>query len=150
MIVVCEFAPEMGHCCGRPHHYHRFPERGWLQFLLLRLLYEKPMHGYQLMEELNGRGFVQPGRLESGSVYTILRRMEHRGLLSSEWDTKVSGPDRRVYRVSEEGVEALRRGLEAVVSRKRLMDELASFYREHFGEKDTGQAPGDGENKERR
>jgi len=103
-----------------------------MQFLFVRLIYEKPMHGYQLMEELERRGFVLPGRLETGSVYTILRRMEHRGLLSSEWDMKASGPDRRVYMVTDDGVEFLRRGLEEMVKRRALMDDLTSFYREHF------------------
>jgi DNA-binding PadR family transcriptional regulator len=68
-------------------HQHRhvsFPERGWIQFLVLRLLYERPMHGYQLIGELESRGFVVPGRFKTGSIYTILKRMEHRGLLSSE------------------------------------------------------------------
>jgi len=111
---------------------HQFPERGWIQFLFLRLLYEKPMHGYQLMEDLNGRGLVQPRRLESGSVYTILRRMERRGLLSSEWERVESGPDRRVYKITENGVEALRIGLKTMVGRKALIDDLVAFYQEHL------------------
>ncbi|MBS7619170.1 PadR family transcriptional regulator [Candidatus Bathyarchaeota archaeon] len=111
---------------------HHFPERGWIQFLLLRLLYEKPMHGYQLMEELKRRGFVFPGRIESGSVYTILRRMEQKGLLTSEWEKVESGPDRRIYKVTDYGVEALKLGLESIVRRKALMDDLASFYKEKF------------------
>ncbi|MBS7631636.1 helix-turn-helix transcriptional regulator, partial [Candidatus Bathyarchaeota archaeon] len=101
-------------------------------FLLLRLLYEKPMHGYQLMEELKRRGFVFPGRIESGSVYTILRRMEQKGLLTSEWEKVESGPDRRIYKVTDYGVEALKLGLESIVRRKALMDDLASFYKEKF------------------
>lgn len=57
---------------------------GWIQFLVLRVLYEKPMHGYQLIEEIK----KQSGgyhRLMPGPIYTILRRMEHKGLLRSEW-----------------------------------------------------------------
>jgi PadR family transcriptional regulator PadR len=122
---------DVRHVWGRfiPHH---FPERGWIQFLFLRLLYEKPMHGYQLMEELNQRGLVRPRRLESGSVYTILRRMEHRGLLSSEWEHTESGPDRRIYKITKNGVETLKMGLETMVERKAMMDDLVIFYREHF------------------
>lgn len=128
---MCSYRRDVGLAWGRGVP-HRFPEAGWIQFLSLRLLYEKPMHGYQLMEELNRRGLVQPRRLESGSVYTILRRMEHRGLLSSEWERAESGPDRRIYRITENGVEVLRIGLEAMIRRKALMDDLVIFYREHF------------------
>ncbi len=121
-------------CEGRhASRCHHFPERGWIQFLFLRLLYERPSHGYQLMEELQRRGFVRPGRLESGSVYTILRRMENRGLLTSTWDENLSGPDRRVYRVTEAGARALKAGIEALMARKAVMDDLINFYHRHFG-----------------
>ena len=38
----------------------------------------------------------------------------------------------RVAQVTQMGVEALKSGLEAVNRRKKLMDELASFYEEKF------------------
>ena len=113
----------------RRHHY---PEGRWVQFLILRVLYEKPMHGYQLMEELEERGCVLPHRLESGAVYTILRRMEARGLLKSEWEKAESSRDRRIYKVTEEGVQALKMGLETMVKRKALMEDLTAFYRKQF------------------
>ncbi len=108
------------------------PERGWTQFLLLRLIHEKPMHGYQLMEELQKRGFIQEGRLEAGTVYTVLRRMEHHGLLESRWEEQ-EGPDRRVYTVTPEGSEVLRAGLEVMLRRKAVLDDLAAYYRSRFG-----------------
>jgi PadR family transcriptional regulator PadR len=93
------------------------------------------MYGYQLMEELERRCFVFPGRLESGSIYTILRRMEHKGFLASEWEKVESGPDRRVYKITEEGVEALRTGLESLVGQQAMMDDLVAFYQERFQQK---------------
>lgn len=117
-----------GHC----HRHHEFPERGWVQFLFLRLLHEKPMYGYQIMEELQKRRYVPAGRLESGSVYTILRRMEHRGLVKSEWEEVESGPDRRIYRITDEGVAMLKAGLEGIARRKALMDDLTDFYKKTF------------------
>ena len=122
----CERHEGEGRC-----HRHR-PERGWLQLLFLRLIHEKPVHGYQLMEELNGRGFVQPDRLEAGTVYTILRRMEQHGLVSSKWEEKASGPDRRVYTVTPDGEELLRQGIEAMLLRKVLIDELSAYYDSHL------------------
>jgi PadR family transcriptional regulator PadR len=120
----------------RPHwkrHIIRTnPERGWTQFLFLRLIHEKPMHGYQLMDELSSRGFLQQNRLEAGSVYTILRRMEHHGLITSEWEEKVSGPDRRVYTITPEGSEILKSGLEIMLQRKALLDDLAEYYKQRF------------------
>jgi len=124
-------------CCCEKHKeqekcYRHRPERGWLQLLLLRLIHEKPVHGYQLMEELNSRGFVQPETLEAGTIYTVLRRMEHRGLVSSEWEEVESGPDRRVYTVTPEGEGLLMQGIEAMIHRKTLIDDLAAYYDSHL------------------
>ena len=140
--------------CGcRSHRRHHYPERGWIQFLILRMLYEEPMYGYQLMANIVERGFVLPNRLESGAVYTILRRMEAHGLLKSEWERMESGRQRRIYEVTEEGVEALKMGLETIVKRKALMDDLAAFYREHFQQSRKGNldnVPEHNEQQERR
>jgi len=127
-------------CCGsgchpkkRVFHHHRpLPERGWIQFLLLGLLYEEPVHGYKLIEEMEDRGYVMPGRFRTGSIYTILNRMEKRGLLSSKQGKSESGRIRRIYTVTSLGRETLKRGLEHMLRRKKLLDELAEYYAKHF------------------
>jgi DNA-binding PadR family transcriptional regulator len=104
------------------------------------------MHGYQLMEELEKRDFVLEDRLKPGAIYTILRRMEARGMVESEWERTESGPDRRTYSVTESGKEALKHGLEIMIWRKALLDDLSSFYEEHFDTEETdGHTPGDDE-----
>jgi len=120
--------------------WHEYPERGWIQFLIMRILYEKPMHGYQLLEEIEERS-CGCHRLEPGSIYTLLRRMEERGLLESRWEKVEGGPDRRVYRLTGKGVEALKMGLASIVRRKRLFEDLVKFYHENFErpEKERGE-----------
>ena len=119
----------------RRHPHHRsLPERGWIQFLLLRVLHERPMHGYQLIESMETRGYVQSGRFETGSIYTILNRMEKRGFLSSVKSAGETGRIRRIYSLTEAGEEALKRGLEGVIQRKTIMDELTEYYRQQFGD----------------
>ena len=118
--------------CGCGQGWHNYPERGWIQFLILRILYEKPSYGYHLLETLEEKS-CGCHRLETGSIYTLLRRMEHRGLLESDWEhSETSGPERRVYRVTKMGTEALRSGLESIAKRKTMMDDLADFYRKNF------------------
>jgi DNA-binding PadR family transcriptional regulator len=97
----------------------------------MRILYEKPMHGYQLLEEIEKRS-CGCHKLETGSIYTLLRRMEERGLLKSKWEKAEGSPERRIYNLTEKGVEALKMGLESIVRRKRLFEDLAKFYRENF------------------
>ena len=109
-----------------------FAERGWIQFLTLRVLNEAPMHGYRLVDEMESKGYVETGRFETGSIYVILKRMEQKGLLSSEKVETDSGKVRRVYTVTDEGVTTLKKGLEFVIKRKQVNDELAEYYAKTF------------------
>jgi DNA-binding PadR family transcriptional regulator len=104
-----------------------------VQLLILRTVYLSPMHGYKLLGEVND---LMVGRrtMKSGSLYTILRRMEKSGLLESEWDENPSRLDRRIYKPSKEGVEMLKDGRKRVEEQKRALDEMIAFYNEHFRE----------------
>ncbi len=119
------------HRCEHHHRHHR----GWAGIILLRLLDEKPMHGYQLMDELNKRGLAEAERIEPGAIYTVLRRMEHRGLLTSQWEEKATGPDRRVYTLTEEGREHLIAGLESMKTRRAVLEDLTAYYDAHYKNK---------------
>jgi PadR family transcriptional regulator PadR len=125
--------------CGKPQHHSRFrhralPERGWVQFLLLVLLNEESKHGYALIDEIEQRGFVQRGRFKTGSIYTILSRMEKNGLLKSTEKMSDEGRTRRVYSITEEGRNRLKLGLEHLLWRKKLLDKLEKYYKEYFGD----------------
>lgn len=121
---------------GKIHHKHGgpHPERGFVQFLLLLLLNEEPMHGYQLADELQSRGYVREGRFKTGSLYTILNRMEQRGILTSTQEESESGRPRRVYSVTEDGRGYLKQGLQYMLRRKRFLDEMEKYYRKYFPE----------------
>jgi DNA-binding PadR family transcriptional regulator len=75
-------------------------------------------------------------KLKLGSLYTILRRMEHSGLLNSNWERKGKGLDRRIYNLTECGVEKLRQGKHMIKRQRRILEEMAEFYRLHFQDKE--------------
>lgn len=117
--------------CKHGHGVCHYPGRGLIQLLIMKIIYEKPSHGYQIMEDLErmtSKDYVP----EPGAIYTMLRRMEERGLLASRWESKGSGADRRVYTLTEAGARALKEGLEIVKRRRQLMDDLIRFYDTHF------------------
>ena len=127
---------------GRRHHGPH-PERGWVQFLLLMLLNEEPKHGYQLAEDLQTRGYVREGRFKTGSLYTILNRMEKKEILTSTHEESESGRPRRVYSITKDGRSHLKNGLQYMLRRKKFLDEIEEYYRVHFPEPATD---GDKEN----
>ncbi len=123
--------------CEPRHGFCHFPGRGHVQLLILRLLHASPSHGYQIMEDLERitAGNYVP---ETGSIYTILRRMEKKGLVTSKWKDNESGADRRVYTLTKDGIKVLREGLKMVRQRRQLMDSLVQYYDKHFAEPKEG------------
>ena len=96
--------------------------RGHLDLILLSVLRESPGHGYAVIAALRARtdGLLE---LTEGSVYPALHRLEELGLLTSEWKP-VAGRRRRLYRVTPEGIAALRierNGWRALVSAMELV-----------------------------
>ena len=123
--------------CEHRHGFCHYHGGGLIQLLILRILHEKPSHGYQIMDELEkitSEKYIP----EPGAVYTILRRMEDRGLVVSKWEKKSSGANRRVYTLTDAGVKTLKEGLGMVKKRRQLMDSLIKFYDTHFVENRKG------------
>jgi DNA-binding PadR family transcriptional regulator len=83
----------------------RMTRRGDVRIAILALLGEKPMHGYQVISELDARtgGRWRPS---AGSIYPTLQQLEDEGLVAGE---EIDG--RRVFSLTEAGTaEAARRG----------------------------------------
>ncbi len=71
--------------------------RGDVRVAILALLEERPMHGYEMMQELAERtqGLWQPS---PGSIYPALQLLEDQGLVRSE-----SAEGRRQFTLTDEG-----------------------------------------------
>lgn len=76
--------------------------RGTIEPLLLFLIAELPMHGYQLIKELEKRsqGYF---RFRASTIYSALRRLEKKGLLLSSWEQVAQRQKRRCYELTEKG-----------------------------------------------
>lgn len=69
------------------------------------------MYGYPLMRQL---------KIPSGTLYPILSQLESIGWLSSGWDNNpTSGPRRRYYRLTADGVREARHALAAARAGRR-------------------------------
>ena len=74
--------------------------RGDVRAAILAVLIDKPMHGYQVMQELGNRsgGAWAPS---AGSVYPTLQQLEDEGLVRGE-----DRDGRRIYSLTDEGRQA--------------------------------------------
>lgn len=77
---------------------HRQELRRGTVVLACLLALREPGYGYALLKTLDAAGI--PG--DGNTVYPLLRRLEERGLLQSEWNTDESRP-RKFYRTTPAG-----------------------------------------------
>jgi transcriptional regulator len=91
--------------------------QGSLDLLVLKVLSRRPrLHGYALVAAIQdtSRDVL---RVEEGSLYPALHRMEEAGWIRAEWVTKDSGRRARVYELTAAG----RKRLAAEESRWRAL-----------------------------
>jgi len=76
--------------------------KGNIDSLLLCLVSQQPMYGYQVMKELEGRsqGYF---RFKEGTLYPALHRLEKAGLVLGRWQALSGGRQRRYYHITEKG-----------------------------------------------
>ncbi len=103
--------------------------RMFLQPCLLTLLRRGPSHGYNLLAGLSAFGFNLQ-TLDPSVVYRMLRNMEAQGLVTSSWDAESLGPQRRVYRLTAAGEEALRDWIASLQQTRAEIDALLQAYEE--------------------
>lgn len=88
---------------------------GTLDLLILKAVSLGPQHGYGVLlriQQLSGGRF----EIEQGALYPALYRLEHQGLLRSEWGTSENNRRAKFYRLTAAG-------------RRRLREETAGWER---------------------
>jgi DNA-binding PadR family transcriptional regulator len=94
--------------------------KGSFDSLILCLLDQQPMYGYQIIKELESKseGYF---RFKEGTLYPALHRLEQTGLIEGEWQMLANGRQRRYYNITEKGLH----GLET--KRSQWLDFLAAM-----------------------
>lgn len=116
-----EFARHgMRHHYGRQGRRGRIFEQGDLRFVLLKLIAEKPSHGYELIKDIEDRlgGAYSPS---PGVVYPTLTLLEELGYIRAVQ----SEGARKAYEITEEGRAALEKNVRMVDEIFRRIGEMA-------------------------
>ena len=75
---------------------------GTLDLLILKAVSLAPEHGYGVLlriEQITGGALL----VEQGALYPALARLEHQGLLESEWGTSDNNRRAKYYRLTADG-----------------------------------------------
>lgn len=80
--------------------------KGSSEPLLLCLIGQQPMYGYQIIKELEkkSQGYF---KFKEGTLYPALHRLEKAGLVTGKWQLLPSGRQRRYYYITEKGNKLL-------------------------------------------
>jgi PadR family transcriptional regulator PadR len=85
--------------------------QGTLDLLVLKTLSRSPHHGYGIaarIQEIADDAL----RVEEGSLYPALHRMEQAGWIAAEWQTTTNNRRARIYRLTRAGQKRLNEELE--------------------------------------
>jgi transcriptional regulator len=80
--------------------------QGTLDLLILQTLLWGPDHGYGITQRLSAVS-GDALRIETGSLYPALHRLERRGAIAAEWKTSENRQRVRVYRLTASGRKLL-------------------------------------------
>jgi PadR family transcriptional regulator PadR len=89
--------------------------QGTLELLILKTLSREAMHGYGIAQRIH-QSVDDLIKIEDGSLYPALYRMEERGWVESEWGVSENSRRAKYYKLTRAG-------------RKQLMDECANWER---------------------
>jgi PadR family transcriptional regulator PadR len=89
--------------------------QGTLDLLILKTLSLEPMHGYGVSMRIQ-QVSLDVLRVQQGSLYPALYRLEQQGLIAYSWGVSENGHKAKYYRLTKPG-------------QKRLKDETANWER---------------------
>lgn len=99
--------------------------QGTLDLIILQTLRWGPQHGYGISQAINA-GSREAFKVETGSLYPALHRLEKRGWIAADWKTSANKQRARYYRLTMAG----RRQLATEQSRwTQLVDAMAALMK---------------------
>jgi len=79
--------------------------KGILEYCILSIIAKGEIYASDIIAELKKAELL----VVEGTLYPLLTRLKNNGLLSYSWKESTSGPPRKYYQITEEGLEVLKR-----------------------------------------
>ncbi|MBQ7452779.1 MAG: helix-turn-helix transcriptional regulator [Clostridia bacterium] len=99
--------------------------RGHIDTIILNILAEGDRYGYEICKEVEvkSNGTYE---LKQPTLYSCLKRLEDKGLISSYWEDSDIGGKRHYYKLTDQGQEAFKQNQEDWLRSRRIIDSLIS------------------------
>jgi DNA-binding PadR family transcriptional regulator len=78
-----------------------------IQPAMLAILSQGPMHGYELARKVGDIPHFLDGAPDISGVYRMLKSLEKRGIVTSDWDISHGGRPKRQFTITDDGRRCL-------------------------------------------
>ncbi|MFZ3578359.1 PadR family transcriptional regulator [Virgibacillus sp. DJP39] len=86
--------------------FNRELVKGSTSLLILQLLNDRDMYGYELVKEMDRRS-DHHFQVKEGTLYPALHKLEKQEYIEFYWENQEKGPARKYYRITTEGKKIL-------------------------------------------
>ncbi|MFD1019245.1 PadR family transcriptional regulator [Thalassobacillus hwangdonensis] len=86
--------------------FNRELVKGSTSLLVLHLLNDRDMYGYELVKQMDSRS-NHTFQVKEGTLYPALHKLEKQGYIEFYWQKQEKGPARKYYRITDEGKKVL-------------------------------------------
>ncbi|KOP82618.1 PadR family transcriptional regulator [Cytobacillus solani] len=112
--------------------FNRELVKGSTSLLLLQLLEERDMYGYELVKELEKRSGNEFS-VKEGTLYPALHKLEKQEYIECYWQEQEKGPARKYYCITNAGKDML-------LEKTREWNDFVSVMNKLIGRKKHGTA----------
>ena len=107
------------------HSFEAFYKRATSPLVVLRLLSEKPMYGYEITQEMKKRS---DGKYTISILYPVLYRLIEQGYIKEDRTEVVGGRARAYYAITPEGTAYFKMTLKEYYTISFVFDGLMGGY----------------------
>jgi PadR family transcriptional regulator PadR len=116
----------------KAHGFDRF-----LQPRILVLLTRGDLHGYMIIQQLEGNDAGAGEKIDNAGVYRALKKLEEQGCIYSKWITHEAGAAKKIYRISAAGRECLSAWLTALEAYKNMLETIVGDIKAEMADGDA-------------
>ncbi len=80
--------------------------KGHLKPIILSIFNDGPCHAYALNQRLEEKS-LGVFSIAEGTTYTALHKLEKDGFIESNWEKRETGPDVKIYKITNKGKKQL-------------------------------------------
>lgn len=104
-----------------------------LQPNILILLAKHDLHGYLIIQELEKKSQFNDEKVDNTGVYRALKTLEDREMVSFEWALDETGPAKKIYKITDKGLECLGNWIQTLENYKKFVEQIIEDAKEISG-----------------